>query len=379
MSTQASFWERETYFSHIDVLIAGSGIVGLNAALSLKKQNPKLNILVAERGALPSGATTKNAGFACFGSVSELIDDLDTLPENEVFSLVEKRFKGLQRLRANIGDAALDFHEWGGYEVFDKEESYEACADRIDDFNVKLKSIIGREPVYKNADADISRFGFRNVKHMILNTVEGQINTGLAIAALIEKVKAAGIQIINGLHITGFEKESKGLILKTENGYAISARRLLICTNGFAKQLLPAEDVEPARAQVLVTAPIPGLKLRGTFHYDKGYYYFRNIGERVLLGGGRNLDFKTENTPEHSLTPLIQEKLDELLREMILPGTDYSVEMRWAGTMGVGAKKVPIVKKISDFVYCAVRMGGMGVALGSLTGEEAAELVNGEL
>ena len=36
--------------------------------------------------------------------------------------------------------------------------------------------------------------------------------------------------------------------------------------------------------------------------------------------------------------------------------------MRWAGIMGVGKTKKPIVKKLSENVSCGVRMGGMGVA-----------------
>lgn len=379
MPVQLSFWERDRYFSNLDVVIAGSGIVGLNAALCLKEKNPKLNILIAERGALPSGASTKNAGFACFGSVSELMDDLGKMPEHEVFALVEKRFKGLQRLRSRVGDAVMQFEENGGYEVFEDEKSYETCFAQVEHFNSALKNIVGNKEVYKNADAQISRFGFGNVKHMILNCCEGQIDTGRMLEALIEKVKSAGVKILNGLHITGFQTESNGLVLQTKNGYSISTKRLLICTNGFAKQLLPAEDVQPARAQVLITHPIENLKFKGTFHYDKGYYYFRNVGNRVLFGGGRNLDFKAENTTEHALTPLVQGKLDELLREMILPGTKFSVDQRWSGTMGVGEKKYPIVKKIQEHVYCAVRMGGMGVALGSLTGEEAALLVESSL
>jgi hypothetical protein len=375
MPVQLSYWEKDRYFNHIDVVIAGSGIVGLNAALSLKEKQPSLNILVAERGALPSGASTKNAGFACFGSVSELMDDLTKMTENEVFSLVEKRFRGLQKLRAKIGDAAMRFEENGGYEVFDDNKNYEACAENIPAFNSRLKNIIGRTDVYKTADEQILNFGFRNVKHMIVCPAEGQIDTGRMMEALLAKVHEAGIKVLNGLHITGFENESNGLTLRTENGYSIFTKRLLICTNGFAKQLLPAEDVEPARAQVLITSPVKELKLKGTFHYDKGYYYFRNVGDRLLLGGGRNLDFKAENTTEHATTPLIQEKLDQLLKEMILPGTDYSIEQRWSGTMGVGAKKEPIVKKIKENIFCAVRMGGMGVALGSLTGENAAELL----
>ena len=119
-----SYWEQATFFTDIDVAIIGSGIVGLNAALNLKKKNKKLKIIVLERGMLPTGASSKNAGFACFGSPSELLEDLEKCSENEVFSLVEKRWKGLLRLRKNLGDKAIDFHNWGGYEVFDSKKKF---------------------------------------------------------------------------------------------------------------------------------------------------------------------------------------------------------------------------------------------------------------
>src|ERR1044072_4871226 len=192
MPVQLSFWERDRYFSNLDVVIAGSGIVGLNAALYLKERNPKLNILIAEQGALPSGASTKIAGFACFGSVSELIDDLGKMQEQEVFSLVEKRFRGLQRLRSKIGDAQMRFEANGGYEIFDDQNSYAECFEKVGYFNAALKSIVGNDEVYKKADREISRFGFANVKHMIVNACEGQIDTGRMMEALIEKAKSAG-------------------------------------------------------------------------------------------------------------------------------------------------------------------------------------------
>jgi glycine/D-amino acid oxidase-like deaminating enzyme len=61
---------------------------------------------------------------------------------------------------------------------------------------------------------------------------------------------------------------------------------------------------------------------------------------------------------------------------MIIPDKNYTIEHRWSGVMGVGETKSPIVKNIHPRVICAVRMGGMGVALGTLTGMEAAELIN---
>jgi glycine/D-amino acid oxidase-like deaminating enzyme len=151
-----------------------------------------------------------------------------------------------------------------------------------------------------------------------------------------------------------------------------------VATNGFAQSLLKIKDVNPARAQVLITKPIEKLKIKGTFHYQQGYYYFRNINGRLLFGGGRNLDFKGETTTDFAITKRIQDQLEKLLKEVILPDTPFEIEHRWAGIMGVGKEKKPIIQAVSKNVIAAVRMGGMGVAIGSLVGKKAAELASGK-
>jgi glycine/D-amino acid oxidase-like deaminating enzyme len=148
----------------------------------------------------------------------------------------------------------------------------------------------------------------------------------------------------------------------------------LICTNGFAQQFIPNRDVLPARAQVLVTTPIEDLKVKGTFHYQQGYYYFRNVEDRILLGGGRNLNFEAETTTQLETSKEIMTALETLLSTVILPNQSYSIEYQWAGIMGVGQTKAPIIEKIDDKIGIGVRMGGMGVAIGTLVGKELAEL-----
>jgi hypothetical protein len=49
--------------------------------------------------------------------------------------------------------------------------------------------------------------------------------------------------------------------------------------------------------------------------------------------------------------------------------------MRWTGIMGVGASKKPILEKIANNVFCGIRLGGMGVAIGSILGEKLANLL----
>jgi hypothetical protein len=94
-----------------------------------------------------------------------------------------------------------------------------------------------------------------------------------------------------------------------------------------------------------------------------------------LFGGGRNLDFKTEETTSFGVTNKIQNELDQILKTIILPNSNVEVESRWSGIMGVGQQKRPIVKSISNRVHCGVRLGGMGVAIGSLVGKKLADLL----
>ena len=368
-----SFWEHTTWLSNIDFAVIGSGIVGLNCALELRRKYPKSKIVVFERGMLPSGASTKNAGFACFGSISEILEDLKNHSEEEVIQLVKNRVEGLKVLRRTLGDEQLDYKEYGGYELFTKEDTelFEICKSNIEYVNDLLKPIFGKE-VFSEKE---NNFNFKNIQPKLLySAFEGQIDTGKMMLGLIKKASEENILILNSSEITKISDGDKSVSLQLNSSEDISAKKVFIATNGFARQFLE-EDVKPARAQVLVTKPIKNLQIKGTFHLDKGYYYFRNIENRILFGGGRNLDFKAEESTEMELTQLIQNKLEELLKTVILPNQSFEIEHRWSGIMGMGKQKKPIIKAVSGNVFCGVRLGGMGVAIGSSIGKQLASFV----
>lgn len=367
-----SYWEIKSWLSNVDYTIIGSGIVGLNCALHLKYRFPNSKILVIEKGILPQGASTKNAGFACFGSISEIIEDLEHHSEDEVLELIKKRIKGLDLLRRNLGDKIIDYQNLGGYELFLDTDAqlYEKCLQRQVEINKFLRPIF-KEEVFSFVE---NIYNYNKVQpNYCYNKLEGQIDTGKMMEALLQKVQSKQIKILNNITVESFSKDSNSVKVKT-NLFDFSTQKLLIATNGFAKDL-NISKVKPARAQVLITKPIENLHIKGTFHLDKGYYYFRNIDNRILFGGGRNLDFKTEETSKFGETEIIQSKLEELLKETILPNIKFEIEYRWSGIMGVGKQKKAIVKQVTDNVYCGVRLGGMGVAIGSLVGKELANLI----
>lgn len=376
LNYQWSHWEFDSFFRDIDYCILGSGIVGLSTAIHLKQSKPQARVVVLERGVLPIGASTRNAGFACFGSVSELLDDLSSTPAPEVWSLVEERYQGLLALRELLGDQAIGYQAEGGFEIFSEkdEERQLASLAAIPDFNHTLRKITGQEETFAVVPAtERQKFGFGGITEMIHNRAEGSIDTGKMVRSFLRKAEALDIQILNGCEVSDFSETSTGVNLQVTNGWELSTQHLIVATNGFTKKLLPDLDLLPARNQVLITKPIPNLAFRGCFHYDRGYFYFRNVGQRVLLGGGRHLDKAGETTTDFGEHDVIRQALLHLLDTLILPGQNYEVERWWTGILGVSQHKRPIIRSVGDRISVAVRMGGMGVAIGTLVGKKAAQ------
>ena len=372
-----SIWEKESFYAPSDLIIIGSGFVGLWSAYYLKKRNPKLSITIVDRGIIPTGVSTRNAGFACFGSVTELVADREKMGEENMLDIVAMRYQGLQKITKTFRRADIGYEELGGYELITPSQSYDLGHLRsiIDVLNQKLKKITRKKAFYLNDEA-IKDFGFAGVQHLVENRLEAQLHSGRLCMCLLQLVRSLGVEVLNNIEIKGFEKINGKIELDLVQGFRLRAERLLLCTNAFAKQLMPPLDVEPARGQVLVTSPIPALKFAGTFHYDEGFYYFRNLGKRVLLGGARNKAFAEEHSYDMTTTDKIQGELEKFLREIIVPGERFTIDHRWSGIMGIGQEKKPIVQELQEDIFGALRMSGMGVALAPEIGKMIAKKMN---
>jgi len=381
-----SVWEQSTYFAPKDVVIIGCGFVGLWTAYEMIHKNPKLNITIVDRGVIPSGASTRNAGFCCFGSVSELMYDVQLMGEANMLETVKMRYDGLQRIQKVFGHSVIDYHQYGGYELFEKNGKYDIS--KLDQDIAYLNKILAPAlntpkkngkylPIYTNESNQIKKLGFQKINALAYSPFEGQINSAKLVLVLQKEVQAKGVQILFNTEVKKFKSHKKGVTIETNLEATIQTKQLLICTNGFAKQLVPELDVVPARGQVFVTEPIANLKFKGTFHFDEGFYYFRNLGNRLLLGGARNKDFKNEKTTSLGTSKIIQKTLEEFMMKRILPkgAKKPKIELRWSGTMGMGDIKKPIIQKLQPNVYCAVRMSGMGVAIAPIVAQKAVALM----
>lgn len=368
-----SFWEKDHFLTY-DHIVIGGGIVGLSTAISIKEQQANAKVLVLEKGVFPTGASTKNAGFSCFGSLTEILFDLTTMSEDEVLGLVELRWRGLQLLQQRLGKEAIDYQQNGGYELLSREQG--DAVDKIDEINAFLYPLF-KQKIYSLANDKIGDFGFNKsrVDHLIYNPLEGQIHTGKMMKRLQHLAASLGVEVLTGIGVAGINEQVDRVAVETSSGLSFTAQSVAICTNAFSKTLFPELPLVPGRGAVIVTKPIENLPFKGTFHYEEGYYYFRNYGNRIIFGGGRNLDKEAEATTEFGVRDEVLNKLKADLETLIIPRQSFEIEQVWSGIMAFGENKQPILKQHSDRVFMGLRLGGMGVAIGSQLGLDLSKMM----
>lgn len=384
MHYNLSYWEKQTFVKEADVAIIGGGIVGVNAAISIKQAEPDKDVVIIDRGFFPLGASTRNAGFACFGSITELLDDLKDTEATKVYELLSERLAGLEFLRTRVGDQNLAYKACGGYEVFDTAEDFNANQIRISELNTRIFNVTGLEETFLIRQ---SKFAFRNFhSSLIYNQYEGALDPGKMMWNLLDQAANLGVRVYNNVQVHAIDLIENGVAIRTSS-LELQSKKLIVCTNGFTKSISFKgldgigfkrnldENIIPARNQVLLTEPLSQCPLDSCFHYDKGYVYFRNIDNRVLIGGGRNMDRNVEETEKFGRTEKIKAYLLDILVEKIGLRADVNIDHEWSGIMGIGPVKSPILRKHSEHIIFAVRLGGMGVALGSLLGHKAAKLL----
>jgi glycine/D-amino acid oxidase-like deaminating enzyme len=171
--------------------------------------------------------------------------------------------------------------------------------------------------------------------HALSIAHEAGLHPGKAYACLTQSLLQAGAHLHRGVALppkSTWIQLSQGWEIPSSSG-TWTADHVVVASNAWARECLPELDIVPGRGQVLLTAPIPNLPFQGTYHADAGYLYFRNVGNRLLLGGGRNQFRTQEETHSGDITPPVQDYLEAYLRGILLPGRAVHIEARWAGTM----------------------------------------------
>lgn len=367
IKAERSFWETELYEQKYDLIVVGAGLTGQSAAYFYKNDHPEKKVLVIDRGFFPIGASTRNAGFACFGSPTEHMADKEIEEESNIVDRIRRRLNGLNLLRTTLGDENIEFRKPGAYEIFTDQDIYDKAMEQLPVFNRWLREAAGvDEEVYQATEHN----GFKAISIKY----EGCLHPGKMMRTLYHKNLQLGIEFRWQTAVQRLDSENK--VVALDNEVDLHFDKLVIATNSFTGKLLPNIEVNPGRGFVFVTKPIKDLKWKGTYHFDAGYYYFRGVGDdRFLLGGARSLDIDVETTMEFGTNSRIRNHLIEFANDTLQLPKDWEIDKEWSGIMGFTPTKSPIMNALSKDVVLVAGLSGMGVALGMQLGKEAASKI----
>lgn len=360
--TNTSIWE-DSLLANCDVAIVGAGFLGLWTAYHLKLKNPKLNIHVYERDSFGLGASTRNAGFSCFGTVGEFAADVKTSSFDKALDCVLDRYHGLQEILkfSTSHNINIDYENTGGFELF-KQHEFEVVYPSVTLLNQALEQHLSIKKTYcaNHINNNLLPFNSKSFTHCISNMGEGGVNSAKLLYGLRQINEQLGVKIFYGTMVKNIQNN----VLELSSSlrlFEIKASTIILAMNAFVNQFINT-NIEPARGQILWSDNLD-LKFKGTFHFDEGFYYFRTIGDgQLLIGGARNQDIGQENTLNFDNNEKIQNHLTSFVQNE-LNIKDFYPKKKWQGIMGFSPDKQPIIKEVSKNIWHLHACNGMGVAL----------------
>jgi glycine/D-amino acid oxidase-like deaminating enzyme len=158
-------------------------------------------------------------------------------------------------------------------------------------------------------------------------------------------------------------------------GGSLHAQQVVVATNGFTRRLLPTLAIWPQRGQMMVTTPVPPV-LTEAMSAREGFDYFHQRRDgRLVIGGGRDLDFAGEATDDMGLNDVIQDQLTHLANA--LAARPVEVQWRWSGIMGFTNDHLPLAGPLNENLYICAGFSGHGVVMAPAVGRMLADAVLG--
>jgi len=360
-----------------DVAIVGGGYTGLWTALTLRRREPALRVLVLEADRVGSGPSGRNGGF-CHGLWASLRWLCDAFGAEAA----------LQTAAAATGvhDAVRAFGEdaWvreGGMLKVATTEAQEAAIERAVRTAAQLGVPDEAVPLSPGEVAERCRSPVfrRGVWFRDGITVQ----PARLVRALRRAALAAGVTLHERTRVTGVE----GGIVRTSSG-AVRAPEIVVATNAWLSGWRHVRGrLTPFGSYVVLTEPVPQLLERigwtGGEAITDGrmfLHYFRTTNDgRVLMGSGSGPIGRGGRIDARFFEDEATIRRAERGLRRLLPGlAEARVERAWGGPIDVSSDHLPFFGTVPGTrIHYGAGYTGNGVGPSWLGGQILASLVLG--
>ncbi|UOA28835.1 FAD-binding oxidoreductase [Pseudosulfitobacter sp. DSM 107133] len=363
-----------------DVAIVGGGYTGLSAALHLAQAG--VDVVVLEAEYVGWGASGRNGGFCCLGGARVDDEGLDRRFGREGRLQYRKAERDAIALVAQITEnygIEVERHSHGETELAHRPKD-------MDDLRRAAQAVAENHGVDCDiiAKDDLASHGLAGPFHGALTIPIGfGLNPRKYIAGLAAAVRDAGVRIYDK---TLVQRLDKGLKWTLSAGHKVTADQVVIATNGYSADDLPAwlaGRYMPSQSNVIVTRPLSAQEQADAgWTSDQACYdtrnllhYFRKMPDGRFLFGMRG--GLTSN-------PAAEARARRRVRhdfETMFPAWGHVESAHcWSGMVCIARDMMPFAGAVpgQPGMFASLCYHGNGVAMGSYAGKLMAGLIMGQ-
>ncbi|MCV9967847.1 FAD-binding oxidoreductase [Pararhizobium sp. BT-229] len=372
-----------------DLLIVGGGFTGLWGAIQAKQNNPGLDVVLIEKGAVANGASGRPGGVVSTSVMHGLSNAVRVFP-NDIAELERLGKENMHGFMQTIADHGIDCHaEWGGELTVAVDDDHIEALHREHELHLEY----GHKAVFLDQAAVQAQIRSPRYKAGIWSKdISGTVHPALLAWGLKKAALSLGVEIFENTELLAVDEVGGKIQVSTRFGL-VTARKVLLATNAFTSgHPRIKRRVVAIRDRVLATEPLSQEQMhavgwtnrQGVYDTRTQMNYMRLTKDNRIIFGGRlayafaGSAFPSADTDVQSYQPLAAAFFDTFPQ---LEGVRFT--HAWSGPIDLSTRmavhfqryhagKVVYAGGYSGFGVSASRFGAR-IALDILDGSKTAE------
>ena len=359
-----------------DVLVLGGGISGALTAHYLIKAGIGCTVIDARTIGLGSTcASTSLLQYEIDTPLHQLIKMVGEKNAVRSYKLCETAIKKLAVLAKQV--------EMKDFEI--KRSLYYAAYKK--DINSLQEEFIARQQhgfkvEYLDESSIKKEFGFFS-PGAILSETAAITDAYLLTHHLLRYNIRKGLSVYDRTGIVSIKHNLRNVQLKTQNGFTITAKKLVYATGYEVVNFIDKPIVKLHSTYAIASEPFSepqnfGGKDAVIWNTSDPYLYMRTTSDNRIIIGGRDEEFFSATKRDK----LIQSKAKQLQNDFkkIFPAISFIPEFSWAGTFGSTKDGLPYIGKYKKLAnsFFSLGFGGNGITFSQAAGEIIASLIKGK-